>query len=338
MSSILRAGRHLMGTEAEVLVHPGATNAVVLHPERVLDRLAELERRWSRFLPDSEVSVLNDLDGAPAVVGPDTASLLAHAALAAHRTGWSFDPLVGGDVIRLGYDRSFPWEGERGELPATPPVRARWLRIDERSGLAELPEGAQFDPGGLGKGLAADVAVGEFLAGASTGAGVLVNLGGDLRVGGVAPPTGWEVEVDHLRGPTARVALSGGALATSSVLRRRWSGDGGSELHHVVDPRTGRPADGPVVSVSVVADEGWWAEALATAVLVDWTADGPPERLLRAVAGSGVLVTLVDGSQRVCGDRGGAFTVDAGPADGTGRSGPPAPHRNGRPTSEWTTV
>ncbi len=64
-----------------------------------------------------------------------------------------------------------------------------------------------------------------------------------------------------------RIDLADGGVATSSRLRRRWS-RGGVELHHVVDPRTGRPVDTRIVAVSAVARDAWWAEVRATEAML----------------------------------------------------------------------
>ena len=92
-----------------------------------------------------------------------------------------------------------------------------------------------------------------------------------MRVAGPSWRGGsWTVEVEH---PSDRdrviceIDLDGGAVATSSVLRRRWSGPGG-DSHHVIDPRTMRPADTDLVAVTAVATEAWRADVAATCGLI----------------------------------------------------------------------
>jgi thiamine biosynthesis lipoprotein len=116
------------------------------------------------------------------------------------------------------------------------------------------------------------------------------------------------------------VNLRSGALATSSTLRRRWNTATGP-AHHVIDPRTGRPSDGPAVSVSVIAAEAWWAEALATIVLVGFGEPDLEADLPTLLEGAGCLVTTVDGARHRLGTLGHAFSVD------DGRSGSWAPIR-----------
>ncbi|MCU1429097.1 MAG: thiamine biosynthesis lipoprotein ApbE [Actinomycetia bacterium] len=252
-----------MGADAHVIVVGG-------HPtlaEQVRRRVDDLERRWSRFLPESEISALNRYAGAPLAVSADTALLVERSIDAWRLTDGAFDPTVLGDVIRAGYDRSFD------ELPAVVAAgdsdASRGCGAISIHGRAvQLPAGTGFDPGGIGKGLAADIVVEEVMsAGAS---GVCVNLGGDLRVAGVSPSgDGWTIAVAHpwTDEPLARVGIHDGAVATSTTLRRRWELDGES-MHHLIDPSTGRPSCSDLTLVTVVAGAAWVAEVLAKAVLL----------------------------------------------------------------------
>ena len=102
--------------------------------------------------------------------------------------------------------------------------------------------------------------------------GVCVNLGGDVRVSGT-PPEGdaWIVAVRNLPEdePVAVLALTDGAVATSSRSRRRWLDAEGHDHHHLVDPATGASATSPVEFGTVVAALGWQAEVLSTVVVLD---------------------------------------------------------------------
>jgi thiamine biosynthesis lipoprotein len=155
------------------------------------------------------------------------------------------------------------------------------IELDAGLRAVRLPAGVGIDPGGIGKGLAADIVVGELLGAGAAGA--LVSLGGDVRVAG-EPPDGdrWTLVVEHpvTGADLLAVGLVDGAVATSSTLRRRWAVEGGTR-HHVVEPTSGRSATGPLVAATAVAGEGWWAEALATAALLG-----------RAPVGTGQVLTV----------------------------------------------
>jgi len=95
-----------MGTDAEVIVVASAEQAPAL-VQRARARIEQLEQRWSRFLPDSEVSLLNRGAGTTVRVSDDTVELVRLAIAAWRLSGGSVDPTVLGAVIRSGYDRSF---------------------------------------------------------------------------------------------------------------------------------------------------------------------------------------------------------------------------------------
>ena len=165
--------------------------------------------------------------------------------------------------------------------------------------LVVLPPGVTIDPGGIGKGFAADLVVEEVRAGGATGA--CVNIGGDLRVFGVnRHGRPWSVDVEDPNSGGAairRLHVNDGAVATTSRTRRRWNTDGGHR-HHLIDPATGTSADTGTAAVTVVAAEGWLAEVLAKAAFLAGPADA--EDVLLANQAAGLLVTD-DGEVRTLG-------------------------------------
>jgi thiamine biosynthesis lipoprotein len=268
-----------MGSDAHVIVvgAPGPRSVdpaqMALGAER---RITELEHLWSRFDAKSEITALTRHAGSPVAVSAETRELVERAIAAWRLTGGLFDPTVLGALVRAGYDRSFdeiePMRS--GDTSASPEAVRTESRVDDIEVIANtvrLPAGTGFDPGGIGKGLAADIIVGEVLgAGAS---GVCVNLGGDVRVDGTAPGGGaWTVAVDHpeQQRSIARFGLARGAVATSTTLRRRWLVDGESR-HHLIDPATGRSSDSDLTFASVVTGHAWAAEVFAKAILLHGT-------------------------------------------------------------------
>jgi thiamine biosynthesis lipoprotein len=279
-----------MGTTAHVLVVAGAAGDARGAAARARARLDDLERRWSRFLGSSEVSMLNAADGAPVVVSPETVELVRRAVTGWERTGGRFDPTVHDAMVALGYDRDLGALDD-APAPAAPPRRApgcEGVVVDAGVGIVRLPRGVRFDPGGIGKGLAADLVVAELLGDGVDGA--CVNVGGDLRAEGRAPGgTGWVVGLeDPLTGRHLRTAhLATGAVASTWRTRRVW-GPPGSRRHHLVDPATGMPVDSGLAGVAVLAGRAWWAEVLAKAAFLAGPRDGA--ELLRGHGVAGLLV------------------------------------------------
>jgi thiamine biosynthesis lipoprotein len=141
--------------------------------------------------------------------------------------------------------------------------------VDRIVGAVRLPRGVHVDPGGIGKGLAADLVAEELMrAGAH---GVCINVGGDLRVEGEAPEGGpWVVDLEHpITGASVvHLRLDAGAVASTWRTKRAW-GPEDDRRHHLVDPATGTSAHSGLAGTAVIAARAWWAEVLAKAAFVD---------------------------------------------------------------------
>jgi FAD:protein FMN transferase len=281
--------RPALGTTARVAVWPpGRAGLAADATDQVL---AALDRQASRFRADSEISWLHRRGGGLFVLSDGLAEAVRVALAAARWTGGLADPTVGQALIELGYDRDFAdLATGRDEPLGTATPAPGWQRVRLDGALLSLPPGIRLDLGATAKGLGSDRAARAVMAAVGPDAGVLVSLGGDIATGGIAPHGGWPVvaaDRPDAAGPAPAqpVRLPWGAVATSSVTCRRWE-RGGRRLHHIVDPRTGQPADGPWQTASVAAMTCADANAAATAAIVagpraaDWLAQaGLPARL-----------------------------------------------------------
>jgi len=283
-----------LGSDCHLIVESTSAAEREALAERAVARVAELERRWSRFDPASDVSLVNAARPRPVAVAPETIELARRAVDAARETGGRFDATQLPALLAAGYDRTFALiaaaESARAaaadRMPATRPVAPRplpspappgsALTVDPHAGTVAVAAGHGLDPGGIGKGLAADLVSAELMAAGAEG--VLVNLGGDLRVRGRGPDDGdWPLSVADPFDPERellRLAVGDGAVATSSRLLRRWHDRHGRPAHHLLDPFTGAPTETDVVAVTVLAAHGWWAEALTKALFTLDAADG----------------------------------------------------------------
>ncbi|MEY2446018.1 MAG: FAD:protein transferase [Ilumatobacteraceae bacterium] len=273
-----------MGSDAHLVV-VGGTDGVLDAAER---RIEQLEQRWSRFIDSSEICELNRRAGQMVAVSPETVVLVQRAIEAWRLTGGGFDPTVLGAVLRAGYDVSFESMAEnKAESSSDLLTGCTDIAVDGSS--VRLPAGTGFDPGGIGKGLAADIVIGEIIA--SGAAGACVNLGGDLRVAGESPDgAAWTIAIEHpsTPEPVALIGLSEGAVATSTTLRRQWNVDG-QHRHHLIDPATGEPSESDLELTTIIAGEAWIAEVLAKAVLLRGS-----RRAFDIVDGSGVQALTID--------------------------------------------
>jgi thiamine biosynthesis lipoprotein len=246
-----------MGTSCSIFA-VGASPTALLKAEFEVRALAA---RLTRFDEASEVSQLNAAGGRWFAVSPELEALLRESLRAYELSAGLVNVAVLPAMAAIGYTRSLEHGAtavrlERGEPP--PPLGDV---LEVAIGRARLANGGGIDLGGIAKGWIADrlcVRLGD---------NALVNLGGDLRARGGGPQgMGWPV---GLAGQT--VLLHDHGAATSSVLRRRW----GEGLHHVIDPRTGRPADSGLSEVSVIAATAVDAEIVAKAALIAGPAAAP---------------------------------------------------------------
>lgn len=267
-----------------------------------MDSIAEIDRACSRFRADSDLTRVNEAAGDAVEVSPALLDAVEVALRAAWATAGDVDPTVGRAMRVLGYDRDFAAVPADGPEAVAPVVRVapRWreIEIDRARGTLTIPSGVELDLGATAKALAADRAAGA--ASEVVGGGVLVSLGGDVAVAGPAPDGGWSIRIDDrqdapLDGDGPSVSIATGGLATSGTRARRWR-RGGVELHHVLDPKTGRPAEEVWRTVTVAAASCVDANIASTAAIIrgerapEWLASlGLPARLV-ASDGAEVLV------------------------------------------------
>jgi len=214
------------------------------------------DERFSRFRTSTEISRVNDAAGSWTEVSKPFLEVLELSLEAARISGGLFDPTVLPALLAAGYDGDFDEVLAGARLALHPPEPCgRWPEIEIRDRSVLLPRGVAVDFGGIAKGWTSDRAarrIRKLLPWA------LVDAGGDLRVVGDIPAGGLSIAIEDPLDPTAeilRLQLERGALATSSVTTRSW----GENMHHLIDPRTAKPADTDVLQATV------WAPKCAAA-------------------------------------------------------------------------
>lgn len=240
-----------MGTDVVVAgASPAELAAVRAHFER-------LEQAFSRFRPDSELNRVNGAEHPFVGVSAVFAQGLSAALIAAARTDGLVDPTLGTAIEAAGYDRDF------GELrddarTAGEPRLGSWRSLRLLGTLVFRLPGTKLDLNGIVKGMAVDDAL-DLIDGPG-----FVAAGGDIAVRG-------ETVVGLPNGET--ISLRNGGLATSGTTRRRWH-RGGELQHHLLDPRTGRPARSRWAEVTVAAPTCLRADVAAKAAFL-LSGDGP---------------------------------------------------------------
>ncbi|MGR8929147.1 MAG: FAD:protein FMN transferase [Gammaproteobacteria bacterium] len=234
----------------------------------VVDRIAELEQRYSRYREDSLISEINRQSGTGVrtLLDSETYGLLQYADHCYRESGQLFDVTSG--VLRQ------LWGMDRTEVPNKNDIKAilrliGWKKVQWDETSIYLPHmGMQLDFGGIVKEYAADTAAQLFVRhGINSG---IVELGGDIRVIGPLPDgRGWPVAIRDPRQRDkviARFELASGALATSGDYERFQLIDGVS-YSHILNPKTGWPVSG-LRAVSVVANHCVVAGSVATIAML----------------------------------------------------------------------
>ena len=237
------------------------------------------EHMMSRFRPDSELSRVNAESGRWVHVSSGLCEVIGVALEAARSTEGLVDPTLLDAMLAAGYDRTFEeLEPNTGSLAAPSSMDGSgWWDIicDPALELVYVPPGVRFDLGGIGKGWAADRAA-EQLAPVGP---ALVDAGGDIAVSG--PPVegeGWPISVTDPRDPSGETSLmtlkvAQGGVATSGKDFRRWTRHG-QTMHHIMDPKTRRPAETDALTATVIAQSAIEAEAAAKASLIQGVSQG----------------------------------------------------------------
>nr|WP_254703424.1 FAD:protein FMN transferase [Pseudarthrobacter sp. C4D7] len=278
----------------------------------VRDVVADVDLACSRFRADSELTRLQPLMAAGVGISPMFRLLLERALDAARLTGGDVDPTLGAELAALGHGPKWPAPGltsvplppqpassrqpaspRQPALPQQPPAPREpgWSRLHLDGSTLTVPADLRLDLGASAKAVAADLAAARVYR--ELGCGVLVGLGGDLATAGPGPqedgtPGHWQIMVQDLAAdPAQQISLAPGfALATSSTQKRRWDHHG-TQVHHILDPRFGLPAEPVWRSVTVAAPACLEANAFSTAAIVrgfaalEWLrSEGVPARFV----------------------------------------------------------
>jgi len=262
----------------------------------------ELEARFTRFSAESELSQLNRSAGNWFEASEDLYDLMQQAQSYFLQTNGLFDPSILPALQMAGYDKSMDEIRAHGagiheysEEPEKMDFSA--VKFDPASSGIFLPAGMQVDLGGIAKGWIAETAAQRLACFAPVCA---VNAGGDMFLIGI--PEGekaWQIALEDPRDPHNTLAvLSGspGAMATSSVTKRRWQLKGKIK-HHLIDPRTGQPAETEWLSVTVAAPHAAGAEVFAKSLLIA----GPQDSMALASRGDHIVFVAVDSEGKLWG-------------------------------------
>jgi len=256
-----------LGTQ--VLIVSPAADRLAMELRRLV---AGYEASFSRFLPNSELERLCETAREEVAVSPEMFEVLSLAARYWRETDCIFDPLIRPELEAAGYDRTFAavarWSPGQPQSPRVKRASYGDVCLDAERGTVLLPARAKLDLGGIAKGWIVD-RLGEMLAPQGP---FLVDIGGDMAARGAGPDggPGWLIAVADPYRPEHDVCwlrLQEQAIATSTTARRRWM-RGNRWLHHLIDPRSGTPAESDVAQATVLAPTAVEADVCAKTALI----------------------------------------------------------------------
>lgn len=258
----------LMGTVVEVTIIDAGTSKPDEAAEAAFGEIKRLEKVFSSYDPDSEISRISSSAGKMVKVSPEAVEVIGEALRVARLSNGAFDPTVGALKPVWGYS------GEKGVVPTAEEVRRYLQFVDYRrvivdkdgSAVGLEKRGMVLNLGGIAKGYIVKRAV-EALKRSGVRRGI-IHAGGDMTVfqTGSSEPFTIGVQDPREKKLLGSVKLLNGAVATSGDYERYFIKDG-VRYHHILDPATGFPAN-LSRSVTIVAEDPVAADALSTAVFV----------------------------------------------------------------------
>jgi thiamine biosynthesis lipoprotein len=286
-ASGVHAVRYVMGTWCDLVIFdPDPAPDVV---ESAFQEIARLDDVLSSWNPESEVSRLNASAGrGPQPVSVDLAKVAEASAALCATTGGAFDPTVGPLL------RAWGFYSESPDLPepaigreAASRVGCNRVSVQRDPGSIALADGAALDFGAIGKGYAVDRAL-AILRGRG-GARARIDFGSSSMGFLGSIDGGWPVVIADPRDrdtPLVSFRIAAGSVSTSGQRERSFE-RGGRRYGHIFDPRTGRPVESRLLSVTVITPPGSIADGLSTALFVMGATEG--KRVISRMPGVGAV-------------------------------------------------
>lgn len=269
---------NMLGTTIELrIVGVPLAEADTLFAE-LWKQVTEFNSRFSRFLPESELSRFNQSAGSKTAISKPFEALLLEAKRFAVLTEGIFNPFILPALQRNGYVHSI--ESPRTDTPIFSQRHiVSYTELEIGSGWAHIPKNTAIDLGGIGKGYLAD-RLGQHLSKHTEH--YCLDIGGDMIISGRAPDGPWEIDIASLQDTSLALAsytnadTSSFGIATSGTVRTR----NGKKQTHIIDPRKGELIAKSELQCTIIAPDAVSADVLASCVLID--SIGFAERLLAA--------------------------------------------------------
>lgn len=236
-------------------------------------QINQFEQMFSRFLPHSELTNFNFHAGEEIGISPELRRILLKSKLMSRKTGGLYNPFILPALQKAGYVGSFD---KSNALTSSPDfscgrVITDYEKLTILKNTAKIPTKTALDFGGIGKGYLLDQ-LSKFLERQGVSR-YWLSLGGDIICNGLdVDERPWQIiAVDALTGRDLADKISNDgkrrAIATSGIIKRQGK-TSGKKWHHLIDPKTARPASTDILSATVVADEAAFADVAAKCLVI----------------------------------------------------------------------
>jgi thiamine biosynthesis lipoprotein len=238
--------------------------------EAAQTEIERLDALWSVGEEDSEITKLNT--SKKEQVSDETLELIHYAQTIADRTDRAFDITIYPFMVLWGFttqDYKVPSEAEISRILDSQ-IGMDKISIDEKTNTVSLKDNAEIDLGGIAKGYTSQK-VAEIFANYGVEHGV-ISLGGNVQaIGTKVDGSRWKVGIespsDEIENMVGTYGAKDEAVITSGGYERYFEQDGVT-YHHILDPKTGRPSDSDLISVTIVSKDGMRADCLSTTLFV----------------------------------------------------------------------
>ena len=232
------------------------------------DRITDLENMWSVTRKGSDIYTANHSDGKEIMIQKETADLISFALRMSEQTGGMLDLSIYPVLCAWGFTT------DNKQIPSADELESLLENVDYRKIQLEgtslvIPDGMQIDLGAVGKGYAADL-VTEILKEHHVES-ALFSLGGNIQAVGSKPDgSSWQLGIrDPLsEGNIGILQAEDCAVVTSGAYENYFVGEDGKNYGHILNPKTGYPAENDLLSVTIISSQGRLSDALSTALYV----------------------------------------------------------------------
>jgi len=269
-----------LGTDVTISIVASDHLSAEKEIDKAKEKIAEFEKRFSRFLASSELSKLNSSEGGDIKVSDEMIALLKKAKAMYEKTEGVFDPTVLDVLIEAGYDKSLNFDTKLKLNEKVPNkkikedflnrVKFDELKINEEQKSIYFPKDMKIDFGGIGKGYLADILASDI---SKTFSDFWISMGGDMFLSGKNDGgANWEVDIQdplNLEVDIAKIKVVDDTMcvATSGITKRKWI-SGSVEYNHIIDPKTGSSVPNDILMATVIARSVLEADVLAKTVLI----------------------------------------------------------------------